>query len=376
LHLQYPNPGIIPQPNSIEVTKGSFTINSSTRIMYPDVSLLPLAELIGNNINKLASYVLKTVEGDEGNNSLILSLDSSLEGEEYKIDIDKNIVLSAGNYKALSSAAASLIQLINQDKKKFTLPHLSIVDKPDYDYRAVMLDLARFWHPVETIKETIDLLWYYKIPYLQLHLSDNRRFTFPMDEYPDLKKIMDDGSREYYTKEELTKLVKYAEHRGVAIIPEIDLPGHSAQLFTKYPETFGTIDPKTGKAKYMHVVNIAKEECYSACENIINQLAEVFYTSPYIHFGGDEVYLEALKQVPEYKDYCKRHGLNEAMNGNAQELFCHFINRLHEMVKATGKKTIIWEGFHGDGAGKVKIDKDITVRDEQFAKREEKLNNR
>ena len=354
---------IIPAPHHYEAGEGTFEISDKTGIVFLHDSLRPLADLLAAQIYHLSGWTVPVSTGRGGGaaNTIVLAYNSELQGEEYHLEVSGNVHIKAASYGALAMGAATFVQLFTISDSKLILPEVVIRDRPVYGYRSVMLDLARFWHPVETIKETIDLLWFYKIKYLHLHLSDNRRFTFPMDEFPRLKTIKEDGSREYYTIEELKHLVEYARQRGIAIIPEIDLPGHSAQLWSKYPEVFGSIDPKTGQPRPLHVVNMAKEETYEACGKIIDQLAEVFYTSPYIHFGGDEVYLEALKNTPGYLAYCRENNLQAALAGNADELFCHFINRMHNRVKATGKQSLVWEGFPGTGAGSVSISKDITV---------------
>ncbi len=357
-------PHLVPQPREVINDKGSLLLNEQTTIVVTDKALSPLAQLFALQVKKLAGLELKTSVDLAliGNpNTIALALDENLAGEAYRLEVSESVRVEAAQYHAMARGVATLTQLLSDSAPYVALPYVHIEDDPDYPFRTAMLDLARFWHPVSTIEETLDLLWFYKVPYLHLHLSDNRRFTFPLDRFPDLKTVKEDGSREYYTREELDHLVEYARQRGIAIIPEIDLPGHSGQLWNKYPGVFGSLDPQTKKARPTYVINIAKEEAYQACEYIMNQLAEVFYTSPYLHFGGDEVYLEALKSLPEYQRYCRKHNLKAALGGDANELFCHFINRMNQMVKATGKKSLVWEGFHGTGAGRETISRDIKV---------------
>ena len=354
-------PQIIPSPRSADLSKGSFRLDNETKICFTDNQLKPLAILLQGHLETLTGIRAEIIVGGRENNCIRLLLNKELEEEEYILEINEVVNLSARNYSSLAFGVSSLLQLFNFEKSSLEIRHSVIIDKPEYNYRAVLLDLARFWHPVDVVEETIDLLWLYKIRYLHLHLSDNRRMTFPLEDYPDLKTINAKGKREYYLKEELEELVEYARQRGVVIIPEVEFPGHSGQLWQKYPETFGSIDPSTGNPRPLYAVNIAKEETYRACGNIIRSLAEVFYTSPYIHIGGDEVYLDNIKKLPEYKTFCSEKNLSEALNGNAQELFCHFINRMHEVVKECGKETIIWEGFHGSGAGSEQISKDFRV---------------
>ncbi len=354
-------PKIVPKPRLMEVNDGYMEITSKSKLVVADKELLPLARYLSDYLNRLTGFQISIDSKAAGKGDIMLSTGVSGSPEAYRLKVDKHALLEGANYQAVALASSSLLQVIRENGGKYFIPRLSVEDEPQYDYRAVMLDLARFWHPVKTIEETIDLLWFYKIKYLHLHLSDNRRFTFPVKEYPELRKINPDGSREYYTRDELSHLVEYARQRGVMVIPEVDLPGHSQALWKRLPDIFGARDPETGKAKNLYVVNMAKENTYQAIESIIGQLAEVFYTSSYIHIGGDEVWLKPIQELPEYKTYCEKHGLKAALAGDANELFCHFINRLNQMVKKTGKQTIAWEGFHGLGAGNVLIDKDITV---------------
>lgn len=352
---------IVPLPQSIQKLGGSFQIKTTTEVIVADEKLIPLANLFNIQLKALTGFELKITNDKTNREHIHFEIEEDLEDEEYTLEVAEHINIKASNYNSLALGLSSLVQLITIENDAVLVSKVNITDQPEHEYRSVMLDLARFWHPVETIKETIDLLWLYKVKFLVLHLSDNRRVTFPLDKYPDLKTVNPDGTREYYTIEELNSLVAYGKQRGIALIPEIDLPGHSTQLWSKYPESFGHIDSKTKKAKSLYVINIAKEETYVASEKIIKKLAEVFYTSPYIHLGGDEVYLEALKQLPEYKDFCIKNGLNAALKGNANELFCYFINRMNKVIKETGKQTLVWEGFHNTGAGKETIAKDIKV---------------
>lgn len=356
-----PHSDVIPKPQTSDLSKGIFELDNESVIVVANEELQPLAALLSEHMFNLSGLVLKvTTEAARGKN-IALNYDLRLKEEEYRLDIAGGIRVEAANYNSMALGVATLLQLASASEGRMTFPKISILDEPDYGYRTVLLDLARFWQPIETIKETINMLWFYKIRYLQLHLTDHESFTFPLKEYPDLKMLNKNGSRRYYTIEELNDLVAYAKQRGVTIIPEFEVPGHSSQLWRKYPETFGSFDPKTKKVIPLRIINIAKEATYTACENIIKKLAEVFYTSPYIHIGCDEVNLRAIQMAPEYKPYCQKYGLDAALAGDPHELFCHFINRMNKIVIGAGKKTIIWEGFRGKGAGKEIIDKDILV---------------
>ena len=348
---------IIPTPNFIKVEKGQFTINNATTIIAHDSSLLPIAKILSEYLLRLTNYKPFIGASIPKRNAIVIEYNKKLNTHLYVLDVGSNVKIQGNDYESIAHATASLIQLIEKKKHGYVLPKVKIQDESKYRYRSVMLDLARFWHPLETLYETVDLLWFYKIKYLQLHLSDDARVTFPLEDYPKLKTIGKNGEREYYTKQELQTLVAYAKERGVTIIPEIDLPGHSTPFWKLYPEVFGSINAGSNQPENLYVVNMVNEKTYTAINEIIKELAGVFYNSPYIHIGGDEVYLENLKRLPEYNEYVTKQGLS----GDPEELFCYFLNRLNVMVKSVGKKTLVWEGFPNSGAGKITTDKDITV---------------
>ncbi|MDO6516522.1 family 20 glycosylhydrolase [Zobellia uliginosa] len=349
---------IIPAPAEEKYSKGEFIINDNTTIYVNDPELKPLANILVEYLDKYLGFKLSINNRERNVNCIKLKINNQLSTNTYLMNVEKAVDVEGQNYKSVANAVASLIQLVD---KNASLPQVHIKDYPVHNYRAVLVDVARFWQPLETLYETIDLMWFYKLEYLQLHFTDHQRFTIPLDDYPQLKTVNANGHREYYTKEELTALVEYAKDRGVSIVPEVELPGHSTALWQTYPEVFGNVNLETGEADQLHVVNIAKEEAYSAINTIIKEVASIFYTSPYIHIGADEVSLKNIMKVPDYMDYVEKHGLLQAANGEPQELFCHFINRLNTMVKAAGKKTLVWEGFPDAGAGSVTVDKDIIV---------------
>ena len=162
-----------------------------------------------------------------------------------------------------------------------------------------------------------------------------------------------DGGPSPYNLEELKAFVRYADLRGVTIVPEIEASGHSYSLQRGMEKIFGMKDPKTGKyGGISGMINLANEaEIYPAFEKIIADLANVFRSSPYIHIGGDETYWPNWQYSDEGKAYLA------AKKMGTGELYGYFVNRLNAMIKGHGKKTIIWEGFWIDP----KMDRDVVV---------------
>ncbi|MGC4004780.1 MAG: family 20 glycosylhydrolase [Pirellulales bacterium] len=208
---------------------------------------------------------------------------------------------------------------------------------------------------METLKDSIELLRLAKIRYLHLHLSDFESCTFTSRAFP---KFATPGRS--FTIEQWKDLVRYADDRGVTIIPEIDMPGHAGSWVGSVPEVFGTTDAN-GKPKSTGVVNMASEKAYEGIDTLIGELCEIFRSSPYIHIGADEVSADGLKALPEYAVYSREHGLKLATDGQAHELLCHFVVRVDEIVRKHGRKSIVWSGFPHRGTANVKIPKDIVI---------------
>lgn len=247
--------------------------------------------------------------------SMVVAYNADLADEAYRLQVSESqIRIEAKTLKGLAHATSSLVQLVGA-REDGTIPRLDIQDEPTCSYRSFMVDLGRNAHSIECLEETIDLLWFYKIDSLQLHLTDDQRFAFPTKAFPKL--VTQKGRISW---DEFAALEKYAQIRGVTLIPELEVPGHSTILRREYPEVFGksTTDlAKSGTA-------------LAAIKTMIDELIELFPSSPYIHIGGDEAY-----GVPE-------------------DLQRDLINKLHAYLKSKGKKTLVWEGpVLGKGDNKV-----------------------
>jgi len=255
-------------------------------------------------------FVEKTGDAD-----MLVDAKSSMAIGAFVLQIrSSGVRIEAAGLKGLSYATATLLQLIGQSKSGAISP-VEIRDAPDCIYRSFMVDVGRNAHSLESLKETIDLLWFYKVDSLQLHLTDDQRFAFPSKAYPKLL-----TERGKITWDQFAELERYARVRGVAIIPELEVPGHSGILRRTYPEAFGKSPTDLAKSPTAR----------KAIKVLLDEMIELFGSSPYVHIGGDEAY------------------------GVPVDLQRALINDLHAYLKSKGKKTIVWEGPPlGKGANKV-----------------------
>jgi len=216
-------------------------------------------------------------------------------------------------------ATASLLQTVTVENGRATWPRMILLDMPDLPYRSFMIDMGRNPHAPATLRQVVDMMWMYKANYLHLHLSDDQLFSWPSQAFPKLY-----SARAGWTWEDFVALESYAQARGVTLIPEIDVPGHSTILRREYPDVFGvsSADLATSPAAQQGV------------ETLLTELLSVFKATPYVHLGGDEA---GGVPADDQRD---------------------FINRLNDFLKSKGKRTLVWEG-PALGEGKHKVAEDV-----------------
>ena len=353
------NINVVPLPKKVEVVESNkyILLPKKIKVFIDSDERKNLFDLISNDFKKLNfsnSFELIT---NKNRSNLSLEIDNELGEEEYVIATNKKVVIKGGSPSAIKMARSTLLQLSENDKERMIFPILNIKDSPDASYRGLLIDLARKWHKVETIYKLIDLASFYKLNYLQFHLTDDQLFTFPSENFPKLQ-----TEDKHYTKEELLSFVDYANQRGVVIVPEIDVPGHSMQFVKKYPEIFSISDAQSGgedlfggRVDFVNVLNMGKEEVYTSLEKLFIEVMDIFHTSPYFHLGADEANLKLIVDDPDVKKFMKKNNLGSDIH----ELYRYFIVRMNTFFKSKGKQMFVWEGFSRNG--KIEIPRDITV---------------
>lgn len=346
---------IVPSVKEIRLNDKALLFPKKIKLYLSDSIYRNSSKIFFKNLSKLGFHSRYSLS-DENNAHILIIRDDSLSNDEYKIGIKNQVIIRVSTNASLSYALNSLLQIAILKNGRLVLPQIEINDFPDAAYRGLMIDLARQWHTVETLKKLIDLSSFYKLNYIQFHLTDDQSFTFPSESYPKLQ-----TENRHYTKDELTYLVDYAYDRGIIIIPEIDVPGHAEKFIESYPEIFApSMKAEWGLNILGHqaknnVINIGSEKVYSALESIFDEVIEIFHTSPYFHIGADEATLSNLVGDPQVEALMKRESLGTEIN----ELYRYFIVRMNDFLKKKNKIMCIWEGFKRDG--KVSIPTDIIV---------------
>ncbi|MCY2930962.1 MAG: family 20 glycosylhydrolase, partial [Planctomycetota bacterium] len=262
----------------------------------------------------------------------------------YTLAVGEQAIVEAFDYRAAVEGTATLLQALGQAGGDVTLPRLAVKDWPHSDYGGLMIDCGRQNQPVEWLKKMVEACRMYKVRYLHLHLTDDQGWTFPSTKYPQLG--AKPQSPKLFTLEELKDLVAYADARGIAIVPELEMPGHSGAALNCLPEIFDAINPETKQPIGLGCMNMANEAIYPALDTIIGEMCEVFKSSPFVHIGSDEVSMGRIQLYSGYKAFMARHELK-----TDGDLANYFIARVNESIKKHGRKTVKWEGL-GTGAAK------------------------
>jgi len=345
---------LVPWPKQVQMGTGMFKLSGSTRIVARDAALAPLARVLSADIFLATGTRLAAVpNGQPGAGDIALALDPALTAANYELKVAADhISIRGGSYAATAMGTTTLLQALRQNGSALTVPAITVADGPQSEYCGLMIDVARRYNSIDELRQAVMLCRLYKIQYLHLHLSDDQVFCFPSTAFPKLGTTSSalDHRRtpKPFQLDELRDLVRFADERGVTIVPEIEMPGHSGAMQRELPEVFGVLDPKTGKRAGAGVINITNEEIYPVLEKLIGEVCDVFESSPYFHMGGDECYWPPFLASQEAKDYMAKTGLNHG------QMVAKFVSRINEMVKKRGKRMIVWEAFGG-------LDKDIII---------------
>ena len=333
---------IIPTPKSIERGEGSCILPRN--IFAEKVLFAESADTFCATAKKIFKKNFEVAEG-----GIVLRYDPLLPENSYTLDTRDGVILCASSKEGMCYAVATLLQMVARIGEELFLAEVYIKDAPDKDYRALMVDLAREWHPAATIFKYIDVCFMLKIRYLHLHFIDDQRYTLPSRAFPEITKY-----NEHYTFEDIEQFRAYANARGIFLVPEFEVPGHASMLVKTYPEIFGLHTEGENNATFVteagavvtadNIICAGSKAANDAIYTLLSEICEMFPETPYIHIGGDEANIKAWEICTECVNYMKEHGLTDVY-----ELYSEFVGRVATMVFDLGKTPIVWEGFPNRG---------------------------
>ena len=361
---------IIPCPNHIEESADTYRLKKLSVYIDNDERKEDLSAMLQLQLATPTGLPLRHTK--QGQANLLFLSDATLGKDAYTLQVDKHgVTVRSSSYGGQFYALQTLLQLLPSEVKspspcegvQWTLPYVSIQDAPRFGWRGAMLDVSRHWFTKEEVMRFIDEIAAYKFNIFHWHLTDDQGWRLQSDAYPRLQEIgskrafrvgdwwtyepQQDGEEAtyggYYTKEEIRQVIAYAAQRNIAIMPEVDVPGHSQATLVCYPELACLNAPQKvtlGNKFYGIEENslcAGSDATYEFLEKIFTEVAELF-PFEYIHVGGDECYKGFWEKCPK----CKQKMKNEQLAGT-NELQSYLIRRVEKILHSHGKKMVGWD---------------------------------
>jgi hexosaminidase len=342
---------LMPMPAKVEMQQGKFRLTGKFKIAIagnPDKRIFPnatraLRRLAGRTGLFLPQDVLRPgVKVDSAAMTINCARPGKIqlgEDESYTLAVSPSeIVLSAPTDLGARHGLETLLQLISADEQGYYFPALKIEDTPRFPWRGLMIDASRHFMPVDVVKRNIDGIAAVKMNVLHWHLSEDQGFRVESKIFPKLHELGSDGL--YYTQEQIKDVIAYAGERGIRVVPEFDVPGHTTSWVVAYPELGSGSAPSSIERNwgvFAPVLNPAEEFTYTFLSKFFGEMAALF-PDAYFHIGGDEVEGGDWNKNSRIQAFMKRNALNDN-----HALQAYFNNRLLKILTKHRKIMIGWD---------------------------------
>lgn len=267
--------------------------------------------------------------------------------ESYVLVVNKATVsLTAAQWMGAQRGLETFLQLLGQSRE-LRVPQVKITDAPRFPWRGVLLDSSRHFLPIDVIKRQIDAMAAAKFNIFHWHLTDDQGWRFESRRYPNLHRLASDG--DYYTRAQMKEIVAYAAARGMAVLPEIDMPGHASAIAVAYPDLMSAPGPYAMEYRWgVHkpLLDPSNEAVYQFVDGILGELAAIFPFN-YVHIGGDEVDPTHWNDNEAIQAFMAANALTDS-----GALHAYFNRRVQTLVEKHGRHMIGWDEIQHPDLGK------------------------
>jgi hexosaminidase len=340
---------LMPVPSSVQIGTGRLLVDSNFSVGLTGYTEPRLERAVERFLHQLSRQTAIPLAGKPSASSktvLIIHTDHAGkeiqelgEDESYVLDVSASgAKLSAPTPLGTLHGLQTFLQLIEVSPEGFAAPAVTINDKPRFPWRGLMIDSARHFVPLDVLRRNIDGLEAVKMNVLHWHLSEDQGFRVESKKFPKLHEMGSDGL--YYTQDEIHDLIEYARERGIRVVPEFDVPGHSTAWFVGYPELSSGTGPYEIERKwgvFDPAFDPTNERTYKFFDQFIGEMAKLF-PDHFFHVGGDEVNGKQWDANPKIQEFIKAHDLK-----NNEGLQSYFNKRLEPIVSKHGKSMVGWD---------------------------------
>lgn len=340
---------VMPLPAHIDAADGQLAIQDDFRVVlegYTEPRLERAVARLNARLSRLTGLPLPAAAASQAKATLIVRTAEASkpvqqlgEDESYQLVVDgERAILTAPNPLGALRGMETFVQLVNSGENGWAVPGVRIDDKPRFAWRGLLLDVSRHFMPLDVIRRNLDGMAAVKLNVFHWHLSDDQGFRLESKTAPKLHELGSDGL--YYTQDQIRGIIEYARDRGIRVVPEFDIPGHTQSWLAAYPElasgpgpvpilrTWGITDP---------VMDPTRETTYEFLEKVLGEMAGLF-PDEYFHIGGDEVNGKQWASNPNIVDYMKTNGLKDH-----DALQTRFNRRIEPLLAKLGKHVEGWD---------------------------------
>jgi len=360
---QQPALNLMPLPANVQSGAGSLRVDSTFTVTftgYTEPRLERAGERFLRQLARQTGLPLALKPSKTAKATLVIQTDRASK-EIQEVGEDESYILDVSTASARLRASTPLgtmhglqtfLQFVDVSPDGFAAPAVTIQDKPRFPWRGLMMDSARHFIPLEVIRRNLDGMEAVKMNVFHWHLSENQGFRAESKKFPKLHESGSDAL--YYTQDEIRDLIAYARDRGIRVVPEFDMPGHSTAWFVGHPELASGKGPYEIERRwgvFDPAMDPTNERVYKFLDDLIAEMAKIF-PDHYFHIGGDEVNGKEWDANPKIQAFMKARGIksNEALQA-------YFSGRVQKLVTKHGKAVVGWDEVLVEG-----VPKDIVIQ--------------
>jgi len=360
---QQPALNLMPLPANAQLGSGSLHVDSAFSVAftgYAEPRLERAGERFLRQLRRQTGLPLSFKPAKSGKATLVVETEHA--GKEIQeVGEDESYILDVSTASARIRASTPLgamhglqtfLQLVDVSPDGFAAPAITIQDKPRFPWRGLMIDSARHFIPLDVVHRNLDGMEAVKMNVFHWHLSENQGFRAESKKFPKLHELGSDSL--YYTQDEIRDLIAYAKDRGIRVVPEFDMPGHSTAWFVGHPELASGKGPYEIERRwgvFDPAMDPTNEKVYKFLDELIGEMARLF-PDHYFHIGGDEVNGKEWDANPKIQAFMKAHELK-----NNEALQAYFSGRVQKLVTKHGKTVVGWDEVLVEG-----VPKDIVIQ--------------
>jgi len=344
-----PHLSLMPLPASVQLGDGQLLITQKFTVGiagYKEARLERAGRRFLENLSRRTGLPVGLDVGDPGKATLVIDADHASravqeldEDESYTLEVtSRGAKLNAQNPLGILRGLQTFLQLVAITPDGFAAPALKIEDRPRFPWRGLMIDVGRHFMPLDVLKRNLDGMEAVKMNVFHWHLSENQGFRMESKRFPKLHEMGSEGL--FYTQEEARELIEYARDRGIRVVPEFDVPGHTTSWFAGYPELASAPGPYAVERRwgvFDAEMDPTKEETYRFLDRFIGEMAELF-PDAYFHIGGDEVKGKQWDANREIQKFMREHGFT-----THRELQEYFNARIEKILTKHHKRMVGWD---------------------------------